>query len=184
MKYILARDYRVNFKAYAPMHTFKGWCTKGVKAEMEIDFNALSLHKLVAVAKVSHFTTGDGARTLAMANYMMVNRFPKASIEMTKCNSFQKLKKGAYRISVVTLLEFMGIQRQLPIIFYAVPTNDGIKIEVAFRWSFKAFGLKAPRLFFLTVRDIVDIKGWGKFTTLKLPPHPPNNSKQNEAVPA
>ncbi len=163
MKYALTPNYRVEFTAFAPMHTFKAWCMENVTAEVEIDFDTLSLHKIHAVAKVSSFTTGDALRNQAMWTYMVTDRFAEASIEMTKCKEFIKLKSGAYRVSVLTVLEFMGIRRQLPITFYAVPFDEGMKIETAFNWSFKAFGLKPPRLLFLTVRDSVEIKGWGHF---------------------
>jgi len=183
MKYMLTQDYRVDFTAYAPMHTFKGWTVKGIEAEVEIDFHSLVLNKLHAVAEVAFFTTGNEDRNKAMSDYLVVGRFPKASVEMIECKSFKKVNRGAYRVSVLAVLEFMSIRRQMPIIFYAVPADGEMKIEVALQWSFKGYGLNAPRLLFLKVRDIVDIKGWGQFAQLKQI-RGINNSQQSQAIPA
>ena len=169
MKYTLTRDYRVDFTAFAPMHTFKGWCVEGITAEADIDFDTMTLHKIRANANVSFFTTGDQTRTRAMATYMAADRLPDASMKMVECQSFQKVKRGAYRISVIAVLEFMGIRKKMPITFYAVPKDDEMLVELAFQWSFKGHGVKAPRLLFLTVKDLVDIKGWGQFNQLKQP---------------
>jgi hypothetical protein len=51
----------------------------------------------------------------------------------------------------------------LPVDFRIIRDDQGFSIDLDYKWSFKAYGLKAPRLLFLTVRDIVDISGKGKF---------------------
>ncbi len=60
----------------------------------------------------------------------------------------------------------MGQRRQLPVEFVIIRNGHGFSIDLAYKWSFKAYGLKAPRLLFLTVRDIVDISGKGEFAPM------------------
>ena len=60
----------------------------------------------------------------------------------------------------------MDQRRQLPVSFIITRGNSGFSIDLDFKWSFKAYGLKAPRLLFLTVRDIVDISGNGEFVPM------------------
>ncbi len=161
--YTLSSDFRVDFTAYAPLHTFKGWTIKGVEAQIGIDFQHLEIHHASASAHTRFFDTGHADRNQAMAGYMQQERFPEASIEMTKCKEFVLQDDGRYRAEILAVLDFIGVRRQLPVTFYVAKASEKITIDLAFKWSFKAYGLKAPRLLFLTVRDIVDIQGRGGF---------------------
>ena len=164
MRYRLTGRYRVDFTAYAPMHTFKGHTEEAVEAELEIDFNARTLTSARARADVRKFTTLDPERDRAMQNYMDPDANPEAAIEMTRMEVFEQIDESHYRIQCLAILSFMGIRRQMPVSFSLVRGEDsGFTIDMAFKWSFKAYGLKAPRLLFLTVRDIVDIRGKGGF---------------------
>ncbi len=162
--FTLSESYRVEFTAYAPLHTFKGWTVEGVTAAMGIDFEARTITFAHATAKTKYFDTGFDDRNKAMQEFMKIDSLPEASIEMTELTSFTPVDKNRFKISVLAVLEFMGERRQLPIHFTATLTDtDELTIELDFKWSFKAFGIKAPRLLFLTVRDIVDISGHGTF---------------------
>jgi len=167
MKYTLSENFRVDFIAHAPMHTFKGWTFKGIDAEMEVDFDALELSGIHATAETCFFDTGNEDRNQAMKAYMSSDRFPKALVETAQSTQFEKLDEEMYKISPLIILEFMGIRKQMPVTFIAVREKNKIKIDVELKWSFKAYGLKAPRLLFLTVRDIVEIKGSGEFHLVK-----------------
>ncbi len=157
----LTPDFQVDFTAYAPLHTFKGWTNKGVEACMDIDFENLTIVRAKAVAQVSCFDTGDKLKNLAMMEYIRWKKIPEASVEMTEVNEFTAIDESRYKVSIRAVLEFMGIQRNLPLSFTITRKNEGIKVDIVFQWSFKAYGLKAPQLLFLKVRDIVDIKGTG-----------------------
>ncbi len=160
----MSEAYRVDFTAYAPLHTFKGWTVEGVEAAIGIDFAARTITFARARAKTKFFDTGFDDRNKAMQEFMKIDALPEASIEMTELKSFTPVGKNQFKISVLAVLEFMGERRQLPINFNAVLTDTGeLTIHLNFKWSFKAFGIKAPRLLFLTVRDIVDISGHGTF---------------------
>ncbi len=135
----LTPDFQVDFTAYAPLHTFRGWTNKGVEARMDIDFENLTIIRAKAVAQVSCFDTGDKLKNLAMMEYIRWKKIPEASLEMTEAEEFTNL----------------------PLSFTIIRKDQGIKVDLAFKWSFKAYGLKAPQLLFLKVRDIVDIKGTG-----------------------
>ncbi len=161
--YTLSRDFRVDFTAYAPFHTFKGWSIKGIDAQISIDFQHLEILNASATAQTRFFDTGYADRNKAMVDYMQQEKFPEASVEMTECKEFVLQDDGRYRADILAVLEFIGERRQLPITFYVAKESGKITIDLAFKWSFKAYGLKAPRLLFLTVRDIVDIRGRGGF---------------------
>jgi len=146
------------------MHTFKGHTTEDVEAEIEIDFNALTLDSARARADVRKFTTLDADRDKAMQAFMDPDANPEAAIEMTKVEAFEQIDDRHYRIQCLAILTFMGIRRQMPVAFSLCRDgNSGFTIDVTFKWSFQAYGLKAPRLLFLTVRDIVEIRGDGGF---------------------
>ena len=161
--YQLTDTYNVGFTAYAPLHTFKGWTRRGVEAQMGIDFDAKTISYARASAKTSFFDTGFDDRNKAMADYMQIREYPESSIELTEVKRFNRLDDTRYQINALVVLEFMGQRRQLPVDFRIIRDDQGFSIDLDYKWSFKAYGLKAPRLLFLTVRDIVDISGKGKF---------------------
>lgn len=164
--YTLTDKYDVNFTAYAPFHTFKGWTCKAVEAQIGIDFDAQTIAFARARANTRCFDTGYADRNKAMADYMKIDKYPEARIELTDVKSFTRMDHTYYKADVLAVLEFMGQARQLPLSFMITRFTDetGFSIALDFKWSFKAFGLKAPSLLFLTVRDIVDISGKGEFT--------------------
>ncbi len=161
--YTLNSGYDVRFIAYAPLHTFKGWTCQGVEAEMEINFHSGLLTHARAVAQTRHFDTGFDDRNRAMFEYMQVDKYPEASVEMIEQTGFSRLDESRYQVSVQAALEFIGARRRLPLNFMITRNGSGFSIDLDFKWSFRAYGLKAPRLLFLTVRDIVDISGKGEF---------------------
>lgn len=164
--YTLTDNYDVRFIAYAPLHTFKGWTCKEVEAQISIDFDAQTIAFARARAKTRCFDTGHADRNKAMADYMKIDQHPEATIELTEVKSFTRMDDTRYKADVLVVLAFMGQVRQLPLNFIITRSADarGFSIALDFKWSFKAFGLKAPSLLFLTVRDIVDISGKGEFT--------------------
>lgn len=164
--YTLTDNYDVRFTAYAPLHTFKGWTRKEVEAQIGIDFHAQTIAFAKARAKPRCFDTSHADRNKAMADYMQIDKHPEASIELTEVKSFTRMDDTRYKADVLAVLEFMGQARQLPLnlIITRFADKAGFSISLDFKWSFKAFGLKAPSLLFLKVRDIVDISGKGEFT--------------------
>ncbi len=128
---------------------------------MDIDFENLTIVRAKAVAQVSCFDTGDKLKNLAMMEYIRWKKIPEASVEMTQMEEFTPIDESRYKVSIQAVLTFMGIQRTIPLTFSIVRKDEGIKVDLVFKWSFKAYGLKAPQLLFLKVRDIVDIKGTG-----------------------
>jgi hypothetical protein len=161
--YQLTGNYDVGFTAYAPLHTFKGWARQGVEAQMGINFDAKTISYARASAKTSCFDTGFNDRNKAMADYMQIGKYPESSIELTEVKTFNRLDDTRYQIKALAVLEFMGQRRQLPVDFNITRNGRGFSIDLDYKWSFKAYGLKSPRLLFLTVRDIVDISGKGEF---------------------
>lgn len=162
-EYKLTANYDVGFTAYAPLHTFKGWSRQGVDARIGINFDAGTISYARASAQTCCFDTGFDDRNRAMADYMQIDKYPESSIELTQVKAFTRLDDTRFQIEALAVLVFMGQRRQLPVSFLITRENNGFSIDLDFKWSFKAYGLKAPRLLFLTVRDIVDISGKGKF---------------------
>ncbi len=158
MEYFVSGNNRVDFTAYAPMHTFTGWAREGLEGVIDIDMEQVQLNKLSATANTLDFTTGDPERTKAMGEYFNFDQHPQSSFVMSECRSLTRQKSGILNAEIVGVLDFVGIRRQLPL--QCMLTNHGNRIDfdLSFKWSFKAFGMKVPRLFFLTVRDIVDIR--------------------------
>ena len=164
--YKLTGNYDVGFTAYAPLHTFKGWARQGVEAKIGINFDAKTISYARASAKTSCFDTGFKDRNKAMADYMQIQKFSESSIELTEVKAFNQLDDTRYQINALAVLEFMGQRRQLPVDFSITRNGLGFSIDLDCKWSFKAYGLKSPRLLFLTVRDIVDISGKGEFVPI------------------
>ncbi len=159
--FILTPDFQVDFTAYPPLHTFKGWTNKKIEARMDIDFDNLTIVKANAVAKTACFDTGDKSRNRAMMDYIRAEKIPSASLEMTQVEEFTAMDAFRYKVSIRADLSFMGIKRNLPLSFTITRKDGGIRVDLFFKWSFQAYGLKPPQLLFLKVRDIVDIKGTG-----------------------
>ena len=159
----LSGHYDVGFTAYAPLHTFKGWARQGVEAQIGINFEAGTISYARARAQTGCFDTGFADRNKAMADYMQIDKYPESSIELTEVKAFTRLDDIRFQIDALVVLEFVGQRRQLPVSFFITRDHSGFAIDLDFKWSFKAYGLKAPSLLFLTVRDIVNISGKGEF---------------------
>jgi len=158
MKYKITDKSRVDFTAQAPMHTFRGWAVEGMEGEIDIDFDSLELHHIKVTVDASCFDTGDAGKNKAMVDFFELDRHPEASFVMTECQDFCQMEKDDYKMTVLGILELSGIRRQLPIVCMVKKKDEMMIIALQFKWSFKAYGMKAPRLLFMTVRDIVDIK--------------------------
>ncbi|WP_321495677.1 hypothetical protein [uncultured Desulfobacter sp.] len=162
-EYSLTDNFDVRFTAYAPLHSFKGWARQGVEARIGIDFEAGAISYARARAQTCRFDTGFADRNKAMADYLQIDKYSESSIELAEVQAFTRLNDDRFQIDALAVLEFMGQRRQLPIKFFITRKDNGLSIALDFKWSFKAYGLKAPRLLFITVRDIVDISGKGEF---------------------
>ena len=163
MNYLLTRNSRADFIAYAPMHSFQGWAVHSLQGSLEIDFDVLSVRHIKVTLETSHLDTGDADRNRAMQDYFNLARNPEAGFVMTECREFCRLKNADYRIIVLGILDFAGIRRQLPITCMLGREEEKVTMDLQFKWSFRAYGLKVPRLLFLAVRDIVDIKAHLEF---------------------
>ena len=130
---------------------------------IEIDFSSQTIVRARAEALTACFDTGDPERNRAMADYMQVTTYPRASIEMTACRELVRLDDTRFRAAVTAELNFVGKRQYLPLTFYINMSQASFEVEMDFRWSFKDHGLKAPSLLFLKVRDHVDIRGKGVF---------------------
>jgi len=169
LNYLLSDSNRVDFVARAPLHAFTGWCARGLRGEASIDWNKGRVEKLWAGVNTGDFQTTDPERTQAMSRYFSFPDHPRATFSMTECRDFQKQGGNHWRTSMLGILDFVGVRRQLPVQGALRSTQEGLlHLELRCKWSFKAFGIKAPRLLFLTVGDIVDITA-----QLQLIPHKP-----------
>ncbi len=164
MRYDLTENSRANFIAYAPMHTFKGWITQGMKGGLDINFEKMELGHIEASALTEYFDTGYPDRNKVMVDFFDWEKNPLTSFTMTECLEFEKIGDSLYKLTVLGILDFAGIKRQLPIRCNMRHEANRIWLDLKFKWSFKAYGIKAPRLLFLTVRDIVDISSSLEFT--------------------
>jgi len=164
MKYTLTENCKVFFTAHAPMHAFKGWAIQGLSGKADIDFDNLLLHHIEATVETRFFDTGDAKRNKAMFDFFALENNPTSSFTMTECREFERITHSKFQLTILGVLDFTGIRRQLPITCTLNRETKNLSLDLQFKWSFKAFGLKAPRLLFLTVRDIVDIKAHLEFT--------------------
>lgn len=164
VKYVMTEASRVDFTAYAPMHTFKGWAVQGLAGEIELDCAQPDILSLSATAATMEFETVDTSRTKAMRDYFQLARHSQASFTMTECRQFHSTGDTTYQADMEGVLLFGGIRRLVPITCALTVGESTLDAQIQCKWSFKAYGLKAPRLLFLTVRDIVDIHGNLHFT--------------------
>ena len=167
MKYKVTDKSRVDFTAQAPMHTFKGWASKSMQGEITIDFDSLELQHIEVAVETNSFNTGDADKNKAMKDFLNLESHPQASFIMTECREFCRMSDTSYKMTVLGILELAGIRRQLPITCVVKNNDKEIAIDLQFKRSFKAYGMKAPRLLFMTVRDIVDIQAHLEFTNVQ-----------------
>ncbi len=157
MKFEITGNSRTDFIAYAPMHKFKGWAVKGITGCFDIDFESMAVKQIEAYALNEFFDTGYADRNKAMVDFFNFEENKHSSFVMTECREFKKLSETKYKIDMLGVLEFAGIRRQLPIACILIKNEDSLNASMSVKWSFKAYGIKAPQLLFLKVRDIVDI---------------------------
>ncbi|PIE72159.1 MAG: hypothetical protein CSA20_09165 [Deltaproteobacteria bacterium] len=166
MKYSLTANSRADFIAYAPLHTFKGWAVEGMTGAIDIDFETMTLNHLEATAQTALFDTGYADRNTAMFDFFGWEKHPETSFTLTQCQEFTKIDDALYRLTIQGILDFSGIKRQLPVKCTLRRKGEKLWLEMKCKWSFKAYGLKAPRLLFMTVRDIVDISAGLEFNVV------------------
>jgi len=158
LNYLLdVKNSKSAFVAYAPMHKFKGWVEEGLEGSLEVDSETFTITQMVALAQTSKFDTGDGDRNKAMEDYFELKINKETSFKMTELRALKSVGKQKYKATLVGILDFAGIRRQLPIVCDVQHKGERIIFDMAVKWSFKAYGLKVPTLLFLKVRDIVDI---------------------------
>jgi polyisoprenoid-binding protein YceI len=164
VQYQLNDNSRVDFTAYAPLHSFQGRATGGLRGSAEFDLENSMLHHLHVTAATVDFKTDDAAKTRAMADFFAFSTHPEADFLMTRCLEFISLPTGNHRITVQGILTFAGIRRQLPITSIVSGSRECVLWDLHFKWSFSAYGLQAPSLLLMRLRDIVDIHARLAFT--------------------
>lgn len=147
------------------MHAFKGWVEKGLAGVLEFDREAETISAITATAESDRFETGDAERNKAMEEFFDLKAHPETSFILTECRDFKVITEKRYQATIIGILEFAGIRRQLPIACSIAEQGNRILFDISLKWSFKAFGLKSPRLLFLTVRDIVNINAHLEFVS-------------------
>nr|WP_320012568.1 YceI family protein [uncultured Desulfobulbus sp.] len=157
MKYVLTDNSRVNFVAHAPLHRFKGWAEKGVQGGLEIDLAGGVVRSLHAEVETSCLQTPDQERTQAMRQFFNFADHPYATFKLAQEAALRPVGTDRWNTQMPGILSFVDIHRQLPVKGMLRRENERLIWELQCKWSFKAYGLKAPRLLMLTVRDIVDI---------------------------
>ncbi|MBM9538704.1 YceI family protein [Desulfobulbus alkaliphilus] len=164
MRYQLNDTSHVHFLARAPLHTFQGQATGGLRGSAEFDLENRTLDHIHVLAATAHFDTGDAAKNQAMADFFSFSIHPEADFLMTRCLEFKLLPTGNHRITVQGILTFAGIRRQLPITAIVSSIQECVLWDLHFKWSFSAYGLQAPSLLLMRLRDIVDIHARLAFT--------------------
>lgn len=158
MNYLLdEKNSKSSFIAYAPMHKFKGWVENGFAGTLEVDNQDFTIKNIMASAQTNKFDTGDMTRNKAMNDFFELKVNTETSFTMTGLKALKPLGKDKYKATLIGILDFAGIKRQLPIVCNVQNKGERVVFDIAVKWSFKAYGIKAPTLLFLTVRDIVDI---------------------------
>lgn len=167
MNYRITDNSRVDFTAYAPFHTFGGWVKDGLHGEIAIDFDSREISSLSVSAQTSCFETGELDRNKAMVDFFSLEDYPETSFTMIEVGDFSLIEANTYSVTVTGALHFAGSKRKLPIRCILKREEERLWVDLKFKWSFKAFGFKAPKLLFLTVRDIVDISAVLEFSPNK-----------------
>jgi hypothetical protein len=159
MKYILSEEKnRIAFTAYAPLHTFKGWVTESINGEADIDLENKQIENVTVRATTGLFDTGDAFKNEEMHQFIGVKKNPQATFTFNECTYFVQADEHTYHISVNGILDFMDIRRSFPLDIVAIRNGKGFSAGLVFKWSFKGHGIKPPQLFFLKLKDKVDIR--------------------------
>ncbi len=147
---------RADFVAYAPMHKFCGWAVNTIVGQVEVDLEQAKIENFAAKASTMSFATGDASRNKAMQEYFNFLQYPETSFYIT--DSIPLANCGdIWKGELTGILELAGVRRQLPVDCIIRKRDQLLVFDLSLNWSFKAFAMKAPRLLFMTVRDIVDI---------------------------
>lgn len=157
MKYFIESEKsRADFVACAPMHKFAGWAVNTILGQLEVDLEKGEILNFVARASTTDFETGDASRNKAMNDYFLFAKYPETSFHSTEPTVLKRRGELWYG-ELIGILELAGVRRQLPVSCVLRVEQELPVLQLSLKWSFKAFGMKAPRLLFLVVRDIVDI---------------------------
>ncbi len=158
MRYqIITEKSRADFTAFAPMHKFKGWVDKGIEGELLFDPATTTVSSCTITARTTDFDTGDGERNSAMQEFFDFPAQPKAGFTLNSPALLEKKAEGRYKGELTGNLEFAGVTREVPVRCFLIQKKDDLAIGLSLKWSFKTFGIKRPRLLFLTVKDEVEI---------------------------
>jgi len=158
---------KIEFKATAPFHKFKGWSEKGFEGEIDIDFKNNIINDIEVIIKTEFFETGDKLKNHEMQKYIKSNKIPNASFKLSEFKKMIKLEvypdAESYEIIVIGVLSFMNIERELELNIKASKTEDRLYADVYFDWSFKNYKLKPPHILFIKLKDIVNISAYLEF---------------------
>ncbi len=159
MKYTIDTEKsEADFTAFAPMHKFKGTVSGCITGGVEFDSEECKLSSFTAEADTTAFTTGDAERNKAMQDFFDFPAHPKAGFTLKNPAILTKKDEDEYSGTLQGELEFAGITRDVPLSCFLRRNKSGkLVLGLSLKWSFKTFGIKAPRLLFLTVKDEVEI---------------------------
>ena len=165
MKYILKKGKnRIFFTAYAPLHAFKGWSIDGISGEAHIDLDNEQIKAVTIRAETGFFDTGDTFKNEEMHKFIGVKENPQATFTLNECTYFKQVDQNTYYISANGILDFMNIGDKLFLDIVMLRKGKKFSAGIVFKWSFKRHGIKPPRLFFLKLKDKVDIRVHLEFT--------------------
>lgn len=148
---------RVEFLAKAPLHKFKGWVEDGFEGEIDIDFENNIIEDINIVVKTEFFDTGERLKNKEMHKYIKNKEITETSFTLKEFKKMKKKKDDSYDISLLGVLNFMNIERDLDLNIKARKIDNKLTANVSFDWSFKNFALKPPQILFIKVKDIVRI---------------------------
>ena len=149
---------RITLTAYAPLHIFKGWSVAGISGEAAIDLDNDRIESVRVQAKTGLFDTGDAFKNKEMYKFIGIKENPRATFTLGECTYFEQIDENTYHVSVIGTLDFMNIRRTLPLDVVAIRNGNGFSTGLVFKWSFKQHGVRPPQLFFLKLKDTVDIR--------------------------
>jgi len=148
---------KVEFLAKAPLHKFKGWIEDGFEGEIDIDFENNTIEKINIIVKTEFFDTGDRLKNGEMHKYIKNKEITETSFTLKKFKKMKEKKTDSYDISLLGILNFMDIERDVELSIKAKKIDNRLIANVSFDWSFKNFGLKPPQILFIKVKDVVKI---------------------------
>ncbi len=130
---------------------------------MDLDLEAKKIESATIWARTDCFETGDGLRKRKMHQFMDVRKNPCTRFEVETCNHFEQLDDNTYGLTVVGTLDFMGMVQRLPLDVAIIKRGPALVAGLVFKWSFRRHGVKPPQLFFLKLKDLVEIRAHFEF---------------------